>query len=182
MPNGLYEKDALDYIWNYFQLHANQRMSVFNFYISFSSLITIPLMLTFGNERNFHLLGIILGFLLFLLSLVFWRLDRRTKILIETSENALKQLENKFYSENDEMAGNVRIFQLEEASTRDMKKWKHFPNNLLVTYASCFRLVFFVFGLIGILFLIYHLSNVVSNPQLLLNPTSIDIKNDTLKI
>lgn len=182
MSNTLSDRDVLDYIWNYFQLHANQRMSVFNFYVSFSSLITIPLILTFRNEKNFHLLGILLGFLLFLLSIVFWKLDKRTRMLIKISEEALKQLENNFDSKNDEKTGKLRIFQREEILTKNMRKEKRFPNNLLLTYANCFNLVFFVFGMIGILFIIYHLYEVILNPNLLWQFTSFDISNDTIKV
>jgi hypothetical protein len=181
MPS-LSDKDMLNYIWNYFQLHANQRMSVFNFYVSFSSLITIPLILTFKNEKNLHLLGILLGFLLFMLSIVFWKLDVRTRMLIKISQDALKQLENNFNSKNDEITSKLRILQLDEDITKNMKKEENFPNNLLLTYANCFNLVFFVFGMIGMLFTLYHLYNIVLNPELIWQFTSFDISNDTIKI
>jgi len=182
MSDTLSEKDILEHAWKYFQLHANQRMSVFNFYISFSSLLTLPLILTLTKEKNFHLLGILFGFLLFLLSLVFWRLDKRTRMLIEISEDALKQIEMNFYKNNDKRKYKVRIFQSEEVITNNKKKRKGIFNNLLITYADCFNFVFFIFGLIGILFMMYHLYSVVLNPELLLNSTSFDIGNDTIKI
>jgi len=58
--------------WDYFELHANQRLTTFNFYVVISSLVTTGLLATFEKQYRTPYLGIGLGVLLTLLSFVFW--------------------------------------------------------------------------------------------------------------
>ena len=51
--------------WQYFDLHANQRMSVFNFYLIFVGLLTGGLAKVFEKDFALPELGMVFGFLLF---------------------------------------------------------------------------------------------------------------------
>jgi hypothetical protein len=80
--------------WDYFQLHASQRLTTFNFYIVISSLLTTGLLGTFQKDYKTPFLGAGLGALLTFLSFVFWKLDERNKLLIKNAESALRHFES----------------------------------------------------------------------------------------
>jgi hypothetical protein len=80
------------YIWNYFQVHASQRLTTFNFYILISTVISTGFLIVIANMPIFAL---VLSIMLISLSFVFWKLDIRNKQLIRTAESGLKYLESK---------------------------------------------------------------------------------------
>ena len=80
--------------WDYFQMHGTQRLTTFNFYIVISSFITAAMFSTFQKDYQAPYIGIILGLLVILLSLIFWKLDIRNSHLIKGAETALKFFES----------------------------------------------------------------------------------------
>jgi hypothetical protein len=135
-------RDHRDYAWEYFKVHAQQRMSLFNFFVIFSSLATTCLVATFQEKAQAHLVGIGLGVLLLAISFVFWKLDERVRFLVKHAERALKWIETKYHADGpDEKPHVLQLFTCEEALTAD---------ELAVTYAKCFRWTFFAFGLVGL--------------------------------
>jgi ABC-type amino acid transport system permease subunit len=54
----------LEHMWRYFELHANQRMTVFNFYLVLSGAIAAGLAATLQGSARLALVGIVLGALL----------------------------------------------------------------------------------------------------------------------
>jgi len=102
------------YVWQYFQLHASQRLTTFNFYIIISSVIATGFFGSLDPSRATYL-GVILGFLLAFLSFIFWRLDCRTKQIIWYAEEALKELEA--LPEFEGLPASVKIFTYEAART-----------------------------------------------------------------
>lgn len=75
------EKELRDYVWNYFQVHAAQRLTTFNFYIALSTAVTTGLFATLSQAFRVPLLGVVLGILLITFSFVFWKLDHRNREL-----------------------------------------------------------------------------------------------------
>ena len=132
--------------WQYFELHANQRMSVFNFYLIFVGLLTGGLAKVFEKDFALPELGMVFGFLLFLVSVVFWRMDNRTSSLIKYAENALRQWESSIPDHDLSGFEGARIFSLEEIET-ERKKAKSWG---LLTYGQCLRAVFLVFSIVGV--------------------------------
>jgi hypothetical protein len=57
MPDEVLDKER-DYAWSYFQLHANQRMASFNFFVVIAALLTTGLARTFDKDFQFHFLGV----------------------------------------------------------------------------------------------------------------------------
>lgn len=144
-------KEFQTYAWNYFQLHAGQRMSVFNFYIFLAALMTTGLVTTFNVSFQAHYLGILLGALLSFISFVFWKLDERTRFLIRLSEDALKELEGTFKSPNNLKDPHpVQLFRFEEFATGNLptRRILFWKNQL--SYRNSFNLVYLVFSLLGI--------------------------------
>ena len=129
--------------WEYFQLHASQRLTTFNFYLAVCTAIAAGEVASFHREFNFPALRVVFGALLVVFSFVFWKLDERNRLLIKNAEAALK-----FFEEQDSKEVQpAHVFRREEIITAEMKsqgKW-------LLSYSVCFRVVFVVFGVIGVL-------------------------------
>ena len=145
-------RDQRQYVWSYFQLHASQRLTTFNFYIVISTAIAGGYILALGAYR-IPVLAILLGLTISLLSFVFWKLDVRSKQLTKNAEEALRCLEALACAPGNKNESSVlKIFTYEEEQTNRMNKsrsfwlWKkHY------SYSKCFNIVFAVFGMLGLL-------------------------------
>jgi hypothetical protein len=146
------EKDLREYAWNYFQLHAAQRLTTFNFYIALSTLITTGLFASFHEGFQVPSLGIALGLLLMIFSFVFWKLEQRNRNLIWHAEEALKLLEEKIAAENT-VTEHLKMFCNEERKTKIQKDSHGTLKNIWIypySYSNCFNIVFWVFALMGL--------------------------------
>lgn len=139
--------------WNYFQMHASQRLTTFNFYIIISSVITTGLVTTFQQSYGFPRGGIFLGCLLAFFSFVFWKLDKRTKHLIRNAEAALRAFENMVEANEPEgTPGEARLFSYEEWETQQRKLTSAFLFwTRQLSYSDCFNLVFLSFAVVGVI-------------------------------
>ena len=61
--------------WNYFALHAQQRLTTVNFYLVVATALTAAAVASFGENFEFPRVRLAAGLLLSLLSFAFWRLD-----------------------------------------------------------------------------------------------------------
>lgn len=105
MSNPQINDNELGLVWEYFKLHAEQRLKTFHFYIIIITLL-IGSALTILKDKEyifFIFVGILMSFFFF----IFWRLDIRNKELISTAEEEIIKLEEKFF---------VKVF------TKDKKK------------------------------------------------------------
>jgi hypothetical protein len=144
------QKDLRDYAWNYFQLHANQRLATFNFYIALSTLVTTGLVASFHKDIKIPSLGAVLGLLLIAFSYIFYRLDERNRALVHYGEEALKLFERRIKKEA--IGDDIKMFLIEEKDTKDIND-KRSPFEQLIepyTYTNCFRAIFWTFGAIGV--------------------------------
>jgi len=142
MSNPFGPGDAGQHVWNYFQMHAAQRMSVFNFFLVISALVAAGLAAALQGSVRFAAFGIPLGLLLVLIAFVFWKLDQRTSHLIKHAEQALKELEHTF------PGAAFHLFLTEPTKTMDAVRtgnWWTRP----WTYGKSFRLVFGVMAVAG---------------------------------
>lgn len=127
--------EALEHAWSYFQLHANQRITVFNYFVIFAGVLATGLASAVQASPRLATVGVVLGLLLSLLSLVFWKIDQRTSFLIKHAEELIKTLE----------PATAPLFQEEVTKTEHARKTKG-----LWTYGKAFRVIFLVMGLVGI--------------------------------
>ena len=85
---------ALYYAWDHFAYHAQQRQTVFNFFLLLIGGCVAAYSSTMGaGGGEYSYFRSFLGAVLVLASLVFWRLDQRNARLVKISEEALKELE-----------------------------------------------------------------------------------------
>lgn len=132
----------LDHAWRYFELHANQRIALFNFFIVLSSFVAAGLGASLQLRGAFELLGSVLGLLLAVVSFTFWKLDQRSSFLIRHAERAMAELENAF------PVSVPRLFFNEVHLTAKAASYRYHPRRLW-TYGAAFRFVFWVMGLVG---------------------------------
>lgn len=129
------DEKALDHAWGYFALHANQRITVFNYFVVFAGVLTTGIAAAVQASREMASVGIALGLLLVLLSFVFWKLDQRTSFLIKHAEDVIRQLE----------PASASLLGTEGAKTQVAKR-----DERLWTYGRAFRTIFLVMALVGI--------------------------------
>ena len=150
-----FELDAhsLNYAFKYFELHAAQRMTVFNFFLLLSGALSGGIGASLMGDNVFPLSALFLSALLILLSLVFYKLDRRTSFLIKHAELALSKSESRVLATECRLVGNERgaFDRWQNAQSRVARAW---------SYSYCFKVVFLgstVVGIVGLFYSIYLL-------------------------
>jgi hypothetical protein len=76
----------MDHAWRYFELHASQRMSLFNFFLVLTRLVATGVATGLQGPPPFQLAGASLGFSWQSASFVFAKLDQRVSFLVKESE------------------------------------------------------------------------------------------------
>lgn len=128
------------YLWGYFQLHAQQRLTTFNYFIVVAGLLSTGTLATYKSGDENLGIRVACGLFLTIISFIFWQLDLRTRTLIKHCEDMLKELEKK------SPEGSVRIFKSEEQKTNYLRTRAY---SVYLTYRHCLGSVFLVFGLFG---------------------------------
>lgn len=144
--------EIIKYAWNYFDLHAKQRTSVFNFFVIFSTVVTTALATTFHQTIRAHYVGIVLGILLIFISFAFWKLDERNKFLTRHGEEALKRIEKEFNLATNDERNPIFIFTSEELRTEQLRKAQK-SNFILfrqMSFSTSFNLIYLIYCLIGL--------------------------------
>jgi hypothetical protein len=134
------EKFLTTVIWNHFQVHAGQRMTIFNFYVVFSSLLSGAILTALQAPSRHDFTLSVLGLGLMVISFVFWRLDERNRLLIHCAEDALKALEAEAWIDHPK-AEIMRVFTYSDKRTSEKK--------VRLKYSACFRIVFVAFSFFG---------------------------------
>ncbi|MEI7174225.1 hypothetical protein [Pectobacterium carotovorum] len=129
-----YEK-SFEHAWKYFEIHTQQRMTVFNFFLVTTGLVSTGIGICIQQGGLFYLLSSILSFFLLLVSFIFWKLDKRNSMLIKSAETALKSLEKSMPDPY------LQIFINDFSATKNLNKifsaW---------TFGRCFRITFIIVG------------------------------------
>ena len=81
-----FHEKEFDHAWRYFELHANQRMTVFNFFLVLVGLVAAGIATSRQGAQTLALLGVFLGLLLAFFSFIFWKLDQRVCFLMKQAE------------------------------------------------------------------------------------------------
>jgi hypothetical protein len=142
-PHDSAVTQSREHAWKYFELHANQRIAVFNFFLVFSGALAAGIAATLQGSQRFALLGVGLGLTLGLVAFLFWKLDQRVSFLIKRAERALSDAEGAFPDPT------LRLFQHEPSSTIEASKGLG-PVRRLWTYGEVFRLMFAAMAVSGV--------------------------------
>jgi hypothetical protein len=128
---------ARDHAWKYFELHANQRMSTFNFFLILSGLALAGLGACIAGGDTLRTPGMVLGLSLTVISAIFYKLDERVSFLVKRAERALAELE-------PSLPECAHLFKSEPAETA--AAWRQ---RSIWTYGKSFRAVFWITALAG---------------------------------
>jgi hypothetical protein len=152
-----------EHSWNYFALHAQQRISVFQYFITIeSALITAALVsIQYKKELNNPSWALVLGPMIIVFSFVFWKIDQRTRDLISNAENSLREIEKLVQAA---AATGISLPFTEDPQNNSTKKYSALP--LIpgrMTYSQSFGTIFLTCGLFGIVlsFAMYHAFHLV---------------------
>ena len=132
---------ANEHVWRYFELHAQQRMTVFNFYIAITGLLAAGIGFTLQQGEKYVLFTSLMGIFVSFISFIFWKLDQRVSMLIKNAELALMDLEIQF--ENTKLRMITKDNGNNSLNLGIQSVW---------SYGKCFRMSFFIVGVTGIMF------------------------------
>lgn len=133
-------KVSLENSWRFFQLHAQQRMTVFNFYLIISGLVAAGLSACVIQMGKLYLVAGYLGLFLSFVSFIFWKLDQRVSLMIKVSEESIMYIEKKL---------NLPVECIFKEQPENLNG-SFFYVRSPWSYGRCFRLSFFVVGMIGV--------------------------------
>lgn len=145
-------EDQRKHAWDYFALHAQQRLATFNFFLIFSSVLLGALVTTFQKEFRVPFVAVPIGLFLVLLAFIFWKLDSRNKQLVKNAEDGLRSLEEKWKSQSEHEHPRYAVFLRDAAyveRARGRATWR--PWKMHLSYSDCFNIVYVVVALAGIL-------------------------------
>jgi hypothetical protein len=153
-PEEELERDR-KYAWDYFLLHSSQRIATFNFYITLATVVLVGISAPLQLTPKMPVLSFALSVVLALISFVFYKLDQRNKMLIKTSENALKDIERLLHPSHHTIP-NISLFLADEQAVKSRRE--HPPKlfwNRHFSYSNCFNLIFLLFGILSGVGMIY---------------------------
>ena len=93
MRDKIHSEQAVEHAWKYFEIHSNQRITMFNYFLFIIAGLGTAIGVSFQSASTFAYIGIFLSIFLSITSFVFWKLDQRTSFLIKQSEEVFKKLE-----------------------------------------------------------------------------------------
>lgn len=143
MDKALPGEKVLESNLKYFEIHAAQRLTVFNFYVAISGTILAAIAAISQGPQRFALVGVILGVLLTTISFLFSKLDSRTAFLVKHAESIIKQIES------DYLPKHLSVFGLEDRLTSEARAERRFPGKMY-TYGQIFHSLFWIFGVVGV--------------------------------
>lgn len=86
----------IDHVWKYFEIHSQQRMTLFNFFIVVVGGIASAIGFCLQSEKDLTFIIYSLIVVLLTISFLFYKLDQRTSFLIKRCEKNLVKLESQF--------------------------------------------------------------------------------------
>ena len=138
------------YAWAYFSFHADQRMKTFNFFLIVAGLLSGGIV-TLMRDNVIPWLTCLLGFALSVLCFLFWRLDKRNKVLVRNGEAAIKFLDSQHELPNLEGTPHVLcIFERDDHNQQGQPR-SVFKADYL-SYSQVITSVYGVFAFLGIFF------------------------------
>jgi hypothetical protein len=146
-------KDLHKYAWDYFQLHAGQRMSLFNFFVVLAVLMTSALVATFQKDFKMPLIGMGVGLCLSFIAFVCWKLDQRVRYFLKNAERAFAKLEAAFPTVTSNAEPHATQLVRWEAYQTEKLRAVHcrWAPNAQFSYAQSLHLMFVIFGFGGLL-------------------------------
>lgn len=136
---------AIDHAWRYFELHANQRLMMFNFFVAFSTLSLAGVGAVVQAGAKFAVPGIVIGIMIPIISFIFWKLDKRTAHLVKLGEKSIILLEHELYP------AAAQIFCSEPNASANLRSSEHNRWRRMLSYREAFAAIFVIVAGLGLL-------------------------------
>jgi hypothetical protein len=133
-----------NYAWRWFSYHAAQRQLVFRFFLIVAGVIAGGYVTLLREEGGRSGLAPWFGLLLLVLAILFWRLDVRSRQLVNFAEEYLREDEARLASELGE---TIRISTRANEAARTTTDIFCF----VTTFRQVYRVIFVIVGMIGLL-------------------------------
>ena len=134
----------LDHAWRHFEFHAKQRLSLINFFIVLCGLIVAAWSQVMTADRPIYIVGIALGLLLCLFSLIFWRMDQRNAFLTKSAETVINEADLALFQDKSELFN-------EEIVDRPLRKGTKFIFAPQWSHGQSLRTLFSLVAIVGIM-------------------------------
>ena len=146
-----FREELRKHAWEYFKLHAEQRTRVFNFYVLLTVAMVAGLLTVLKEAPAVPYAASAICVMIVFFSFIFLQLDTRTRSLIANAERTLLVLEEdeRLPDSPDGAPHPGRLFTREAYERKRASE-----NNVVWTYTHCFRTVFIVMGILGVVGLI----------------------------
>lgn len=115
---------CLDHAWNWFALHAGQRMQMFNYWLLAMAFITTAYVTALGDGAEG--LGVFVALAGAFVSVTFQRLERRTRQLVRIAEAALGELQS-------ELAGRTGFSSLGLVREAQLRRGRFASYGLMIS-------------------------------------------------
>lgn len=103
------DKNSLEYALKYFDLHAKQRMTVFNFFFAIAGALIGLIAASLGGYSKYPLAALALSIFLLSLIYLFGQLDIRTSFLIKHAETSLEISEKILFENHARLVGSESV-------------------------------------------------------------------------
>ncbi|RNC84580.1 MAG: hypothetical protein ED557_06265 [Balneola sp.] len=118
-------KELRDYAWNYFMVHANQRMSLLRFFLIVTSIF-FAVYIGLKNSENSSFNAGLVPLVQSIITFIFWRLERRTRELIKVGEDSLKKLDDEIESKvKSGFKQHYKLFESDDLLRKNRNKFIH---------------------------------------------------------
>lgn len=139
-------KDWLDLSWNYFSLLSGQRMGMVDFYIVIEMALVGALFALMALENRMLWAECTVTAAITFFSVTFFILDCRTKAMIHSCEEVIKDIEAMHYPKKAK-CDKIRLpFHLVDYKTDKMR--------VRMTYSKVFIILYFAMGIFGMVCLL----------------------------
>lgn len=140
-----------DHAWNWFAHHAEQRMTALRFYLLIIGIFAVGYYQTLNNGH--YLLAAGFSALSCCFSVLFWRLDTRTRELIKVGEDLLSQTETEMTK-----LSAIQVTIVTDVEGRSSKHATRLFPKFLYSYGQVFSAIFLLSFLFSMCTAIYSLS------------------------
>lgn len=144
------DKEWLELSWNYFSLLSGQRMGMIDFYIVVEVALIGALFTMMGSATRILWAECTVCAAIALISLAFYLLDYRNKIMIHCCEKIMSDMEKKYSLDKHDI--NLPFHYIE----RKTEKAK-----IHITYSVIFRFLFLLIGVFGLVCFILLICGII---------------------
>lgn len=141
------DKDWVELSWNYFSLLSGQRMGMVDFYIAIEVALIGALFILLTLETRITWAECTVAIAVTFISGMFFALDWRTKSMIHCCEEIIKDIEKKYYPDDE----RIKLpFHYIDYKTEKMC--------VRITYSRVFLIQYVVIGFLGLICLVLILN------------------------